>query len=139
VVPAMQRADYGRIVNLSSTGGKDGNPFVSPYGASKAGVMAFTKSLAKELATTGIRVNCVTPALIATELIDTMGPERTQAAPHSEAGVTPQAVNHHRVVPGRILRHPGGQPWIVQIISGRRPYRMNLAAPVALPGFPRLG
>ena len=80
VVPAMRKNDYGRIVNLSSTGGKDGNPLVSPYGASKAGVMAFTKSLAKELANTGIRVNCVTPALIATELIDTMGPERTKAA-----------------------------------------------------------
>ena len=80
IVPAMRANNYGRIVNLSSTGGKDGNPLVSAYGASKAGVMAFTKSLAKELATTEIRVNCVTPALIATELIDTMGAERTQAA-----------------------------------------------------------
>jgi len=80
VVPTMQEHGYGRIVNLSSTGGKDGNPFVSPYGASKAGVMAFTKSLAKELAMTDIRVNCVTPALIDTELIATMGPERTRAA-----------------------------------------------------------
>lgn len=80
VVPSMREKNYGRIVNLSSTGGKDGNPFVSPYGASKAGVMAFTKSLAKELAHTEIRVNCVTPALIATELIDSMGPERTKAA-----------------------------------------------------------
>lgn len=80
VVPVMRERDYGRIINLSSTGGKEGNPLVSAYGASKAGVLAFTKSLAKELAQTGIRVNCVTPALIATELIDTMGPERTKAA-----------------------------------------------------------
>jgi 3-oxoacyl-[acyl-carrier protein] reductase len=80
VVPSMQKNDYGRIVNISSTGGKDGNPFVSPYGASKAAVMALTKSLAKELASTGIRVNCVTPAMIATEFVDTMSPERIKAA-----------------------------------------------------------
>lgn len=80
VVPSMQKNNYGRIVNISSTGGKDGNPLVSAYGASKAGVMAFTKSLAKELATTEIRVNCVTPAMIATEMADTMGAERRKAA-----------------------------------------------------------
>jgi 3-oxoacyl-[acyl-carrier protein] reductase len=76
----MQKNDYGRIVNISSTGGKDGNPYVSPYGASKAAVMALTKSLAKELAMTGIRVNCVTPAMIATEFVNTMNAESIKAA-----------------------------------------------------------
>ena len=80
VVPSMQKHDYGRIVNLSSTAGKDGNAFVSPYGASKAGVIAFTKSLGKELARTNIRVNCLTPAMIATELASTMTPERIKTA-----------------------------------------------------------
>lgn len=80
VVPAMRRADYGRIVNLSSTAGKDGNATVSAYSAAKAGVMAFTKSLAKELAGTGIRVNCVTPAITETELMATMTPERIKTA-----------------------------------------------------------
>lgn len=80
VVPIMQNGDYGRIVNLSSTAGKDGNALVAPYSAAKAAVMALTKSLGKELARTGIRVNCVTPAMIATELADTMSPERIATA-----------------------------------------------------------
>ena len=80
VVPIMQKNDYGRIVNLSSTAGKDGNALVAPYSAAKAGVLALTKSLGKELAGTGIRVNCVTPAMIATELADTMSPERIATA-----------------------------------------------------------
>lgn len=80
VVPIMQKHDYGRIVNLSSTAGKDGNALVAPYSAAKAAVMALTKSLGKELARTGIRVNCVTPAMIATELADTMSPERIATA-----------------------------------------------------------
>lgn len=80
VVPVMQRADYGRIVNMGSTAGKDGNATVSAYSASKAAVMALTKSLGKELAGTGIRVNCVTPAMIETELMSTMSPERIRTA-----------------------------------------------------------
>ena len=80
VVPVMQKNDYGRIVNLSSTAGKDGNALVSAYSASKAAVMALTKSLGKELAHTGIRVNCITPAMIATELVSTMSPERIRTA-----------------------------------------------------------
>ena len=80
IVPVMQRTDYGRIVNLSSTAGKDGNATVSAYGASKAAVMALTKSLGKELATSGIRVNCVTPAIIETELMASMTPERIKTA-----------------------------------------------------------
>ena len=57
------------IINVSSIAGKEGNPNVSAYSASKAGVIALTKSLAKELATTGIRVNCVTPGVVQTDLL----------------------------------------------------------------------
>ena len=63
-IPYLRKARNGRIVNLSSMGGKDGNPNQGAYGASKAGVMALTKSVGKELAQTEIRVNCVTPAAI---------------------------------------------------------------------------
>jgi NAD(P)-dependent dehydrogenase (short-subunit alcohol dehydrogenase family) len=62
VVPHMRERNYGRIVNIASVAGKDGNPNASAYSASKAAVMALTKSLGKELADTGVRVNCVTPA-----------------------------------------------------------------------------
>ncbi len=64
VVEPMRAANYGRIVNIASVAGKEGNPNASAYSASKAGVIALTKSLGKELATTGIRVNCVTPAAV---------------------------------------------------------------------------
>jgi NAD(P)-dependent dehydrogenase (short-subunit alcohol dehydrogenase family) len=74
-VRAMERADYGRIVNVASVAGKEGNPNASAYSASKAAVIALTKSLGKEIATTGIRVNCITPAAIKTALFDQMTPE----------------------------------------------------------------
>jgi 3-oxoacyl-[acyl-carrier protein] reductase len=64
VAEPMRAADYGRIVNIASVAGKEGNPNASAYSASKAAVIALTKSLGKELATTGIRVNCVTPAAV---------------------------------------------------------------------------
>jgi 3-oxoacyl-[acyl-carrier protein] reductase len=70
VVPIMQKNDYGRIVNLASIAGKEGNPNASAYSASKAGVIGLTKSLGKELAKTGIRVNCVTPAAVRTAIFD---------------------------------------------------------------------
>ena len=75
VVPAMRAANYGRIVNIASVAGKDGNPNASAYSASKAAVMALTKSLGKELADTGVRVNCVTPAAVKTAIFDQMTPE----------------------------------------------------------------
>jgi 3-oxoacyl-[acyl-carrier protein] reductase len=75
VVPAMRAKGYGRIVNIASVAGKDGNPNASAYSASKAGVMALTKSLGKELADTAIRVNCVTPAAVKTAIFDQMTPE----------------------------------------------------------------
>jgi 3-oxoacyl-[acyl-carrier protein] reductase len=62
----MVDADYGRIVNLASIAGKEGNPYSAAYSASKAAVISFTKSMAKELAKTGVRVNCVAPAIVAT-------------------------------------------------------------------------
>lgn len=70
VVPHMLRNDYGRIVNIASIAGKEGNPNASPYSASKSAVIGLTKSLGKELAKTGIRVNCVTPAAVRTAIFD---------------------------------------------------------------------
>src|SRR5437868_6116832 len=70
VVPVMLERDYGRIVNIASIAGKEGNPNASAYSASKAGVIGLTKSLSKELAQTGIRVNCVTPAAVRTAIFD---------------------------------------------------------------------
>src|SRR5262249_58074226 len=68
VVPLMRERNYGRIVNIASVAGKDGNPNASAYSASKAAVIALTKSLGKELANTSVRVNCVTPAALLTPL-----------------------------------------------------------------------
>jgi NAD(P)-dependent dehydrogenase (short-subunit alcohol dehydrogenase family) len=70
VVPIMQRRNYGRIVNIASIAGKEGNPSASAYSASKAAVIGLTKSLGKELAKTEIRVNCVTPAAVRTAIFD---------------------------------------------------------------------
>ena len=72
VVPLMQKKDYGRIVNIASVAGKEGNPNASAYSASKAAVIGLTKSLGKELAKSGIRVNCVTPAAVRTAIFDQM-------------------------------------------------------------------
>ena len=74
VVPAMLRQKYGRIVNISSVAGKEGNPNASAYSASKAGVIALTKSLGKELASENIAVNCITPAAARTRIFDQMTP-----------------------------------------------------------------
>jgi 3-oxoacyl-[acyl-carrier protein] reductase len=75
ITPHMRDRNYGRIVNIASVAGKDGNPNASAYSASKAAVMALTKSLGKELADTGVRVNCVTPAAVKTAIFDQMSPE----------------------------------------------------------------
>ncbi|HUH85106.1 MAG TPA: SDR family NAD(P)-dependent oxidoreductase [Stellaceae bacterium] len=70
VVPGMVKRNYGRIINIASVAGKEGNPNAAPYSAAKAGVMALTKSLGKELAQTGVRVNCITPAAVRTAIFD---------------------------------------------------------------------
>ncbi len=70
VVPHMRDRDYGRIVNVASIAGKEGNPTASAYSASKAAVIALTKSLGKELADTGISVNCLTPAAARTRIFE---------------------------------------------------------------------
>ena len=69
VVPHMIGRKYGRIVSIASIAGKEGNPNASHYSAAKAGVIALTKSLGKELATSGILVNCITPAVIQTDIL----------------------------------------------------------------------
>jgi len=75
VVPVMLKGGYGRIVNIASVAGKEGNPNASHYSASKAGLIALTKSLGKELATANILVNCITPAAARTAIFDQMKPE----------------------------------------------------------------
>ena len=74
-MPLIRKRNYGRIVNIASMAGKDGNPNGSAYSASKAAVIALTKSLGKELAYTGVRINRVTPATVKTPIFDQMTPE----------------------------------------------------------------
>lgn len=69
VVPSMLSKGYGRIVNIASIAGKEGNPNASHYSAAKAGVIGLTKSLGKELAQTGVIVNCITPAVVETDIL----------------------------------------------------------------------
>lgn len=75
VLPHMLAGGWGRIVNLASIAGKEGNPNAAAYAASKGGVIAFTKALAKEVATRGILVNAVAPALIETDMTRDLPPE----------------------------------------------------------------
>ena len=72
LLPQMRTANYGRVVNVASVAGKEGNPNAAAYSASKAGVIALTKSLGKELAATGITINCITPGAVKTALFDQM-------------------------------------------------------------------
>jgi 2-dehydro-3-deoxy-L-rhamnonate dehydrogenase (NAD+) len=78
IAAGMVTRGYGRIVNIASVAGKEGNPNASAYSASKAGVIGLTKSLGKELATSGVLVNCVAPAVVKTELFSQMTEQHIQ-------------------------------------------------------------
>ena len=78
VIPHMMERDYGRIVNIASIAGKEGNPRMVPYSATKAAVIGLTKSVGKELAGTGIRVNCVAPAVVKTRILEQLTPEQVE-------------------------------------------------------------
>ena len=78
VIPHMLERDYGRIVNIASVAGKEGNPRMVPYSATKAAVIALTKSVGKELADTGVRVNCVTPAVVETRILNEFTPAQVE-------------------------------------------------------------
>jgi 3-oxoacyl-[acyl-carrier protein] reductase len=95
VVPEMERGGFGRIVNMASLAGKEGTPNASAYSAAKAGVIAFTKALARELAETDIRVNCIAPAAVKTDILDQMTPEFVETmirkSPMKRLGSTAEA------------------------------------------------
>ncbi len=76
VLPGMVERGYGRVINIASVAGKEGNPNASHYSASKAGLIALTKSLGKELAGKGVLVNCVTPAAAQTDIFAQMSPDQ---------------------------------------------------------------
>ena len=75
VAPGMAERGYGRIVNVASIAGKEGNPMAAAYSASKAAVIALTKAVGKDFARTGVAVNCIAPAVIETPILDGLSPE----------------------------------------------------------------
>jgi 3-oxoacyl-[acyl-carrier protein] reductase len=78
VIPHMRTRGRGAVVSVSSIAGKEGTPRLIPYSVAKAGIIAFTKALAKEVVGEGIRVNCVAPGVVQTALLDQLPPEATQ-------------------------------------------------------------
>lgn len=97
VVPVLQQTGRGRVVNIASLAGKEGTPNASAYSAAKAGVIAFTKSLGKELALTDIRVNAIAPAAVDTAILDQMAPEHVQTmiakSPMQRLGTVEEVAN----------------------------------------------
>jgi 2-dehydro-3-deoxy-L-rhamnonate dehydrogenase (NAD+) len=94
VISKLVDAGWGRIVNIASIAGKEGNPNAAPYSASKAGVIGLTKALAKEVATRGVLVNCITPAVIDTPILRQLTPEHieymTSRIPMGRVGRPPE-------------------------------------------------
>jgi 3-oxoacyl-[acyl-carrier protein] reductase len=92
VLPGMKNRGYGRVVNIASIAGKEGNPNMTAYSATKAAVIGFTKSVAKEVATLGICINAVSPAVIRTKILDQLTPEHvdymTAKIPMRRTGTT---------------------------------------------------
>lgn len=78
VVPGMKQRGYGRVINIASIAGKEGNPNMIPYSTAKAGVIGLTKSLAKEVARSGVYVNAISPALIETQMLQQLTPEQVE-------------------------------------------------------------
>jgi 3-oxoacyl-[acyl-carrier protein] reductase len=120
-VPHLRRSRSGRIVTIASLAGKEGTPMLSAYSAAKAGVIAFTKSLGKELADASIRVNCIAPAAIETDLlqqmtpdvVDTMTPAPSSTSRAAARPTRPESKDVQRRVgrksgPGFRLRGPSG-------------------------------
>ncbi len=105
VLPWMKTQRYGRIVNIASIAGKEGNPNMTAYSASKAAVIGFTKSLGKEVATEGICVNAISPAVVRTRILDQLTPEQvdymTQKIPMRRTGTVEEiaAVAHFLASP----------------------------------------
>jgi NAD(P)-dependent dehydrogenase (short-subunit alcohol dehydrogenase family) len=105
VISGMRERKYGRVVNIASIAGKEGNPNMTAYSATKAAVIGFTKSAAKEVATEGICINCVTPAVIRTKILDQLTPEQvdymTARIPMRRTGTTEEiaAVVHFLASP----------------------------------------
>jgi NAD(P)-dependent dehydrogenase (short-subunit alcohol dehydrogenase family) len=97
VVPHMRSRSYGRIVNIASIAGKEGNPRMTPYSATKAGVIGLTKALGKEVATDGICVNAVSPAVVQTRILDQLTPEQvaymTEKIPMRRTGKPEEIAN----------------------------------------------
>ena len=97
VIPHMRSRGYGRVVNVASIAGKEGNPRMAPYSATKAGVIGFTKSLGKEVATDGICVNAVAPAVVRTQILEQLTPEQvsymTDRIPMRRAGKPEEIAN----------------------------------------------
>jgi NAD(P)-dependent dehydrogenase (short-subunit alcohol dehydrogenase family) len=97
VIKYMKKNNFGRIVNISSMAGKDGNPKASHYSSSKAGVICFTKSLGKELALDNITVNCIAPAVIETPMIKDVTKEQLsymlEKIPMKRMGTIPEVIN----------------------------------------------
>ena len=121
VAPGMVERGWGRIVNIASVAGKEGNPNASAYSASKAGVIGLTKSLGKELATSGVLVNCVAPAVVKTELFSQMTEQHIKymlsKIPMNRFGEVDEVAE---MVPGSPPRSAPSRPGAAFDLSGGR-------------------